>query len=277
MLIWKGAHSQNCHTKRAGYHPEAVVLHIMDGSLIGTDSWFNDPKSHVSAHYGVGRTGEVHQYVKETDCAFHAGTVDRPEWKLIKRMGEGGRVINPNYYTIGVEHEGHGAEAWPQAMLEASLELVANIVRRWNIPADADHIIPHRDIRKSKPMCPGGGIDFAAYIGAVNRRLLTPEPPPAERSITLVLRDCELPTSARVPVPTARRCASSSLATRSLPSPSSRAKRWRATPTGSRARAMTIYGPAPRITLYLSESNGRSYIWPHRSRTSPENAIRLSA
>ena len=62
MPIWKGAHSQNFHPERAGYHPEAVVLHIMDGSLIGTDSWFNDAKSQVSAHYGVGRTGEVHQY-----------------------------------------------------------------------------------------------------------------------------------------------------------------------------------------------------------------------
>ncbi|MEO8629595.1 MAG: peptidoglycan recognition family protein [Betaproteobacteria bacterium] len=190
MPIWKGAHPQNFRSERAGYQPEAVVIHIMDGSLTGTDSWFNDPRSQVSAHYGVGRTGAIHHYVKETDCAFHAGTVEMPRWKLIKRMGQGGRIINPNYYTIGVEHEGRGlsSEHWPQAMLEASLDLVADIARRWNIPADADHFIPHRDIRKSKPMCPGSGIDLAEYIAEVNRRQLPTEPPPTERSIALLLR-----------------------------------------------------------------------------------------
>jgi N-acetylmuramoyl-L-alanine amidase len=102
MAIWTGAHPGNFRTGRRGYRPEAVVIHIMDGSLIGTDSWFNDPKSSVSAHYGIGRKGEVHQYVKEIDSAFHAGTVDRPEWKLIKRKREGGGFINPNFYTIGI-------------------------------------------------------------------------------------------------------------------------------------------------------------------------------
>ena len=190
MAIWTGAHPGNFRTGRRGYRPEAVVIHIMDGSLIGTDSWFNDPKSSVSAHYGIGRKGEVHQYVKEIDSAFHAGTVDRPEWKLIKRKGEGGGFINPNFYTIGIEHEGRGLSphTWPQAMRQASLKLVADIVRRWNIPVDLGHIMPHCDIRRGKPDCPGKGIDLPAYIADLAGHRPGAPAAPAERSFALTLR-----------------------------------------------------------------------------------------
>jgi N-acetylmuramoyl-L-alanine amidase len=170
--IWKGAHPQNFRSGRpAGHRPEAIVIHIMDGSLIGTDAWFNDPRSGVSAHYGVGRNGVVHQYVREMDTAFHAGTVVGPTWPLLKPG------VNPNYYTIGVEHEGFGESggAWSQAMLDASVDLVRDIAGRWNIPADDDHIIRHRLIRSTKPHCPGAGVNLDAYIA----RIATAAAPPA--------------------------------------------------------------------------------------------------
>ena len=91
----------NFWSGRKGFRPEAVVIHIMEGTLPGTDSWFASSSSQVSAHYGVGKSGEIHQYVKEGDTAWHAGRVDRPTWKLLKPD------INPNLYTIGVEQEGY--------------------------------------------------------------------------------------------------------------------------------------------------------------------------
>src|SRR4051812_2092827 len=105
--IWKGA--ANFAPGRRGWRPEAIVIHVMDGSLVGTDSWFNNRVSGVSAHYGIGKDGEVHQYVKETDTAYHAGTIKNPTWSLIRKDAEG-RYINPNYYTIGVEHAGWGED-----------------------------------------------------------------------------------------------------------------------------------------------------------------------
>src|SRR5271163_203896 len=101
MGDWIGCAKGNYQTGRPGqFQPEAVVIHIMEGTLKGTDSWFNDPRAKVSAHYGIGTGGLVHQYVKEADTAFHAGIVDRPTWPLLKPR------VNPNYYTIGIEHEG---------------------------------------------------------------------------------------------------------------------------------------------------------------------------
>ncbi len=144
--IWKV--SSNFWAGRKGYKPEIVVIHIMDGMLSGTDSWFANPASQVSAHYGIGKNGEIHQYVKEEDAAWHAGRVDNPSCKLIKTN------VNPNLYTIGIEHEGGPYDIWTDAMKQASSLLIREICQHWKIPIDRDHIIGHYQIYSKKPNCP---------------------------------------------------------------------------------------------------------------------------
>jgi N-acetyl-anhydromuramyl-L-alanine amidase AmpD len=151
---FKGCAASNFRSGRpAPFRPEAIVIHIMAGSLSGTDQWFASPASSVSAHYGVGKDGEIHQYVREEDTAFHAGTVDNPSWASIKKT-PAGQFINPNYYTIGIEHEGFPDDDWPAAQQAASVALIADIAARWQIPLDFQHVIRHHEIRQSKP-CPG--------------------------------------------------------------------------------------------------------------------------
>ena len=146
-IAWKG--SPNFWDNRKNYKPEAIVIHIMDGTLGGTDSWFASPQSQVSSHYGIGQTGEIHQYVKEECAAWHAGSVNSPSWNLLKPN------INPNYYTIGIEHEGKPDTVWPDAMKKSSAALIRDICQRWNIPIDRDHIIGHYQIDGvRKPNCP---------------------------------------------------------------------------------------------------------------------------
>lgn len=140
--------SPNFWSGRKGYRPEAVVIHIMDGTLVGTDSWFVSPSSQVSAHYGISRVGEVHQYVQEGDTAWHAGRVDKPSWNLIKPD------INPNLYSIGIEHEGKPNDIWTEDMKSASANLIREICKRWQIPIDRQHIIGHYQIFSQKPNCP---------------------------------------------------------------------------------------------------------------------------
>ena len=77
--------SPNFTQGRRTYRPEAIVIHVMDGTLKGTDGWFSSPLSQVSAHYGIGRNGEVHQYVEEIDTAWHAGRIHDPTWPLINK------------------------------------------------------------------------------------------------------------------------------------------------------------------------------------------------
>ncbi len=145
---WIGCAPGNFRSGRHGFEPKAIVIHIIVGSLESAGLTFRDPRSSVSAHYGVGKSGLVHRFVEETDTAFHAGTVVRPTWKLLDLH------VNPNYYTIGIEHEGQPQVAWPDEQYSTSAALVREIAGRWKIPLDRDHIIMHREIRASKT-CPG--------------------------------------------------------------------------------------------------------------------------
>ena len=144
---------------RAGYKPTHIVIHISDGNLESLDNTFANPLSKVSSHYGIGKKAQIHQYVDEKDTAFHAGIIRNPTAAVVIKN----RSLNPNYYTIGIEHEGKATDAWPQEQFFASAQLIAEIAARWSIPIDADHVIPHRAIRADKS-CPGFVVDLVKLI-----------------------------------------------------------------------------------------------------------------
>ena len=154
-IQWIG--SPNKDKGREGYRPEAIVIHIMEGTLKGTDAWFTNEESGVSAHYGIGKSGEIHQYVGESDRAWHTGRIVSPTWRLLKAD------VNPNWYTIGIEHEGTEDSPWSDALYKASAGLIEAISRRWAIPCDRDHIIGHREIRADKT-CPGLEVDLDQLV-----------------------------------------------------------------------------------------------------------------
>jgi N-acetylmuramoyl-L-alanine amidase len=166
--------SPNFFPGRKTWKPIAIVIHIMEGSLSGTDSWFQSADSKVSAHYGVGRNGEVHQYVQENDSAWHAGRVFTPSWQLIQPSGDG-TYYNPNYYTVGIEHEGDEATVWTDATYAASSSLIRDISTRWNIPLDRNHVIGHHEIY-AKKACPGNKVDLLKLIALASA---SGQPPPA--------------------------------------------------------------------------------------------------
>ena len=182
--------SPNFTSGRKGFTPTGIVIHIMEGSLAGTDSWFKNPASQVSAHYGIGKAGEVHQYVKETDTAWHAGRVSAPSWKLIKTSG--GAFINPNYYTIGIEHE---ESEWTDAMYNASSEMIKAISSRWNISLDRDHVIGHHEIYSVKT-CPGHKVDLNKLVALAGGNPLPPNPSP--NGITKTLQKGKVTTIANL-------------------------------------------------------------------------------
>ena len=154
--------SPNFTAGRNSYKPIAIVIHIMEGSLSGTDSWFQSTKSQVSAHYGIGINGDIHQYVLEENSAWHAGRVNAPTWTLIKPAGDG-KYINPNFYTVGIEHEGDENTVWSNETYNSSSSMIREIANRWNIPLDRQHIVGHHEIYSLKS-CPGNKVDFERLI-----------------------------------------------------------------------------------------------------------------
>jgi N-acetyl-anhydromuramyl-L-alanine amidase AmpD len=164
-IDWIG--SPNKRYGRAGFRPEAIVIHIMEGTLAGTDAWFLNSASKVSAHYGVGTEGQIHQYVLDTDTSYHAGRRRHPSWRLIRK------ATNPNLYTLGIEHEGYASTEWSESMKTASGSLIAELARRWAIRLDRDHVIGHREIFDGKT-CPGEKADLPGLIEVARREALDP-------------------------------------------------------------------------------------------------------
>jgi hypothetical protein len=88
-----------------GNTPRFLILHVMQGTLAGTDSWFRNGAAQVSAHFGVGKDGTVIQWVSTSDIAWHAA--------------------DANGYSIGVEHEGYAGESLTAEQFAADAKLLA--------------------------------------------------------------------------------------------------------------------------------------------------------
>lgn len=133
-----------------GYKIIAIVNHIMEGTLVGTDSWFAKPESKVSSHFGVGKNGEIHQYVDLKNHAWANGSVNQPNWPLLISG------VNPNYYTVSIEHEGLSGSKMPEAQYQATLALHRWLIETLGIPVTRDNIIGHNRIDSvNRARCPG--------------------------------------------------------------------------------------------------------------------------
>jgi hypothetical protein len=148
---WRPAHGSNrTNANRGAAMIDFIVIHIAQGSYSGTISWFQNPRSDVSAHYVVGRGGQVAQCVRNEDIAWHAGN-----WRYNKK-------------SIGIEHAGYAGAKWPAKMYRASAKLSARLCRRYNIPAN-HHIIRHRAVPGVATRCPGRVYNRRRYLRLVRR------------------------------------------------------------------------------------------------------------
>jgi N-acetyl-anhydromuramyl-L-alanine amidase AmpD len=170
---------------RTVHNAIAIVDHIMAGSLSGTDAWFNSAGNDgTSAHFGVGKNGEIHQYVNLGDVSRHAGNVRNSTWPLLKYGNISGSPINPNWYTVGIEHEGHPGEEFPEAQYQATLQLHRWLIEEMGIVPGSDTIIGHYRIDSvNKANCPGPTFPWERLLGD----LMEPEQYPFAEDVQLLV------------------------------------------------------------------------------------------
>lgn len=93
MTRWYGATWRpiSCNWSPGTAEPNKLfIVHVMQGSLWGTDAWFRKPVAQASAHFGVGLDGQCLQWVDTDQMAWHA--------------------CNANGRSIGVETEGYAGQ-----------------------------------------------------------------------------------------------------------------------------------------------------------------------
>lgn len=158
-IQWIG--SPNFTNTRDGRPISEFIIHWMVGNMASTDATFQNRARNTSAHFGV-EDDNVHQYVKVTDTAYHAGN-----WGV-------------NQTSIGIEHSAGPGRNASDATYESSAQLIAKCIRENGAP---------RAYRKHSAIvatqCPGT-IDVARISNRVNEILggaatvpSVPTPPPA--------------------------------------------------------------------------------------------------
>jgi N-acetylmuramoyl-L-alanine amidase len=109
-----------------------------------------DPAAEVSAHYLIDEDGTVIRLVEEDKRAWHAG---RASWRGITDI---------NSASIGIElvNPGHewGYRPFPKAQMEALLPLLADIVKRHDIPRA--NVVGHSDVAPARKQDPGELFDW---------------------------------------------------------------------------------------------------------------------
>jgi N-acetylmuramoyl-L-alanine amidase len=133
--------SPNFDARRANM---VVLHHTSDSTVDEALATLTDPERKVSAHYLIGRDGEILQLVEERDRAWHAG---KSWW---------GGNTDINSVSIGIELDNDGDEPFPDAQIHALLGLLAGIQQRHGIPRA--NIVGHADV------APGRKVDPSAWF-----------------------------------------------------------------------------------------------------------------
>lgn len=144
-----------------------IILHTMDGYLTGCDSWFNNPASQVSTHYGVGYNGEIHKYVSEDDTAW----------------ANGQDYANRNGISIEFEDQLKPDDGTrTDALYESGAQLIADICKRRSIACNTAGIKRHNEFVVKD--CPGA-LDVNRLINRANE-ILNPPQSSTKESIPVV-------------------------------------------------------------------------------------------
>jgi N-acetylmuramoyl-L-alanine amidase len=125
-----------------------VVIHTMAGSLNSCSAWFSTPRSQVSAHYGVGLSGDFVRYVSRYDTAWANGLIESGNrWP--------GLAVNPNWLTVSIETEDLADPATEVSVQQFSTVRTLTRTVIGTFPSIV-YLMGHHVISpRSRPNCPG--------------------------------------------------------------------------------------------------------------------------
>ncbi len=148
--------------------PDMIVLHYT-GMFSGQAALerLRDPAFEVSSHYLVEEDGRIFALVDEARRAWHAGVSFWAGERDINSASIGVEIVNPG-------HE-FGYRDFPNAQIDAVIELIDDIRSRWTIPDS--RILGHSDVAPARKIDPGELFPWRRLAEAGHG--VWAEPPPA--------------------------------------------------------------------------------------------------
>lgn len=192
-IKWKPAHVSNFRTGRRlnpedglPFKPQLIVVHVMDGSLFGstTEVMMQLPPGRAKSwHYGIGwdwanrsKVGltvpEIFQHVRDTDTAFHSGTVGKaPASSIVRKHQIDGFRGTPNDYSLGIECHGTGS-VWHKILTPTLVHLIAWLCEKHKLPANRETIVGHFEVDAERRLnCPGRNCPLNRIVKDVQHML----------------------------------------------------------------------------------------------------------
>lgn len=107
-ILWKGDGIKK-HGSRGKWKPLGIGEHISIGKLQSMYYTFANPNNgrQASAHFGVGRKGEIWQYVDIRRAAWTQGLSGSAYGRAKAPIVIANKGVNPNLYLVSIEHEGY--------------------------------------------------------------------------------------------------------------------------------------------------------------------------
>ena len=117
--------------------PNIVIIHhTAQDSTAQTLKTFTLPRTQVSAHYVIGRDGQVYHMLNDYLRAWHGGVA---KW---------GNTTDINSSSIGIELDNNGTEPFTDLQITSLLRVLAGLKRTYGIPTA--NFIGHSDIAPSR-------------------------------------------------------------------------------------------------------------------------------
>lgn len=139
--------SPNCGPRRGDLALRFVILHYT--AMATADDAIErlcDPRSEVSAHYVICKTGRITQLVGEGLRAWHAGA---GEWQGLQDI---------NSRSIGIELDNDGQGPFSEPLMHSLEALLVQVLAGWDIPPQ--NVIGHSDMAPGRKFDPGPYFDW---------------------------------------------------------------------------------------------------------------------
>lgn len=177
---------------------KGLVLHIQQGTEVGTDATFKNPSTQVSAHFGNPKTGGLDQWVDTNDVAW-AEVAGNSTWISIENEGNSGDSLTDSQLAnvalllawlnvteavplqlaespadSGLGYHGMGGAAWGghtncpgQPIVDQRAAIVAAAQRLVSAPV-VTSISPSSGAAGATVTITGSGFTFATNVGFGN-------------------------------------------------------------------------------------------------------------
>lgn len=162
-----------------GATPKVIVLHIQDGTTVGSLDWWvhgsvNGVRVQASATVLIQRDGSILRVLGEDRAPWTNGDVQQPTAQSAYLRGLPGYI---GAHCLTIEEEGAPGQPLTAAQLASTVWQIRDWSARYGISLNRNTLLPHSSINSvTRANCPSAVVYDAVYEASTTPSAVQPEP-----------------------------------------------------------------------------------------------------